>query len=91
VTASDDKDGQWQGQAMARASNGKDRHRARQGIRRAVAAQWAHESSHRQNAHEKEGGIGHSCPCLFTGQMWGYFICMDEDSMPQGILCMKGE
>jgi len=59
---------------MARASNGKDRHRARQEIRRAVMAQRAHKLSHRRNAHGKEGGIGHSCLVLFTGQTWGYFI-----------------
>jgi len=67
---------------MARASDGKDRHRARQEIRRAVAAQRARESSHRRNAHRKEGGIGHSC-LTFDRPDVGVFYRQCEDNMKQ--------
>jgi len=56
---------------MARASDGENRHRAKQQIRRAVAAQQACESSHRQNAHGKEGGIGHSCLTFLQARCGG--------------------
>ena len=56
VTASDDEDGRGRGRAIARTDTERDKK-----FRRAVAAQRARESSHRRNAHGKEGGIGHSC------------------------------
>jgi len=61
---------------MARASEGKHRHRMGREIRMVVVAQWVYKSSHRRKAHEKERGNRLQLPslCLLMKPGAGVFI-----------------
>jgi len=55
------------------ASDDKYGHRMRQEIRRVVAAQRAHESSHSQKHIQRRGESGLLLPALLTDQMRGIY------------------